>query len=578
MDQTVGASNILGAIGKESMPYVGPVLLVCSFLGYVTWLTRVRRLHPAWAPGIVFAGASVTLMVAGMVGLLEGGTWLVLLGGLALGCLEVLRHRTSLLRTLSSPAILLLALVGVALVIALQGVVMTHYDNFSHWGLIVQVMLDGRGFPTEDNPLVLFTTYPLGASVLGYLAGRLVAPTDLPMLIVQNLWIATGALPLVALAGRAWRWAILPTIASVVLLMFYITTPNGLLVDPLVASQVAWGALCVFYHRDRLAGRLPELSLVMTSLVAVKTSGAFFAVVIAIVAIVVARGQKPAGARVWLLGPLLMVVAWQVHVSLSFSDPAKAKHSVSLSRYTDVFGDKSGSQVRQIVGSLASFVLTNWFLWLSLGVLVVAAVALVRHGVLQRRAGLFVVVSVLAVTGLWVLSLLATYLLSMPTEEAMRLAGSARYMSTWHLVVAVSAVGLCLSMLAAPDRRSGAAALVLGTALPVALAASAMSAAVRPSITGIPTEEYRTKIEAGLADLTIEPEDTLCVATAGEERGITRHLVRYLSVHPHVRAGVIPVEDPPAWFTDCTDAIVLTEQPAVQSAFEDMDIPVVVVP
>lgn len=560
------------------MQVAGALVLACALMGYVGWLTRVRRMHPAWAPGIVFAGVSTSLMVAGFVNLLEAGTLLVVLGGLFLAVFEVGRHRSTLWSTLRNPATVLLAVIAAALVVGLWGMAITHYDNFSHWALVVQVLLDKDGFPTEDDPLVLFTTYPLGASVVSYLAGRVVTPTDLPMLVVQNLWIAAGALPLVALAGRAWRWAVVATLASVVLLLTYITTPNSLLVDPLIASQVAWCGLFVYFHRDRLAQRLPELSLVLTSLVAVKTSGAFFALVLVAAALVVSWRQRPSGAKVWLLAPLAMVAAWQVHVSASFDDPGKAKHSVSVSRYTDIFGDKSAEQVRHISVALATFVATDWFLWLGMGLLVLAATALVRHGVVSRRVAAFVVGSALVVTALWTVSLLATYLLSMPIGEAMQLAGSERYMSTWHLVVVLLGVGLCLSLLAVRDRPLRAVSAALGAALPAGMAASVMSTAVAPSVTGIPTQEYRAMIETGLSDLTLEPQDWLCVATAGEERGITRHLTRYVSVHAQVRASVIAVDDPPEWFEDCTDGIVLTEQPEVRAAFAERGIPVVVVP
>ena len=97
-------------------------------------------------------------------------------------------------------------------------------------------------------------------------------------------------------------------------------------------------------------------------------------------------------------------------------------------------------------------------------------------------------------------------------------------------------------------------------------------------MSGIPIAEYREKVESGLAQVTLEDGEMLCVATAGEDRGFTRHLTRYLSLHAEVRSSRISVDDPPDWSGECAEVIILTEQPLVQQAFEDLGIPVVVVP
>jgi hypothetical protein len=377
-------------------------------------------------------------------------------------------------------------------------------------------MLQQDGFPAAADELVLFTTYPLGAASVSYLAGRVVGPSDLPMLTLHNLWIAAGALPLLATAARVWRWAAAATVIAMVFLMTYITPPNSLLVDPLIGSQVAWAALFLFLHRHRMAARLPELALVLTSMVAIKTSGALFALLIILVALALSWRQKPHGAKVWLLAPVLMLAAWQSHVTRTFPDAGQAKHSVSVSRYAAILDGKTPEQLTEIAKSLTVAVGTDWFLWLTLALLTIALTGLVRRHVLSRKGALLTAGLVLATTAVWVAALLGTYFFSMPTEEAMRLAGFDRYMQTWHLAIVVLTAGLLLMLLPTWER-SGARRWIatIGTVLPLTLTLSAVSEYTRPTVLGIPAEDYRAYLEQGLDELEVTPQDTLCVAVPG---------------------------------------------------------------
>lgn len=47
-----------------------------------------------------------------------------------------------------------------------------HYDNFTHWAIIVKVLLTTNAFPTTANHLIEFSNYPIGTSSLIYYFAR----------------------------------------------------------------------------------------------------------------------------------------------------------------------------------------------------------------------------------------------------------------------------------------------------------------------------------------------------------------------------------------------------------------------
>jgi hypothetical protein len=128
--------------------------------------------------------------------------------------------------------------------------------------------------------------------------------------------------------------------------------------------------------------------------------------------------------------------------------------------------------------------------------------------------------------------------------------------------------------------RSGARRWIatIGTVLPLTLTLSAVSEYTRPTVLGIPAEDYRAYLEQGLDELEVTPQDTLCVAVPGQDRGFTRHLTRYLSLHPEVRSGPISEASTPEWVPTCTRALIITEQPEAQRILKGQGIPTVEVP
>src|SRR5699024_372283 len=64
-----------------------------------------------------------------------------------------------------------------------------HYDNFSHWSIVLKLMLSTDSFPTLDSQLIDFKNYPLGVSAFLYYICLFAGNSESIMLIAQGLLI-----------------------------------------------------------------------------------------------------------------------------------------------------------------------------------------------------------------------------------------------------------------------------------------------------------------------------------------------------------------------------------------------------
>ena len=63
---------------------------------------------------------------------------------------------------------------------------LTHYDNFSHWALVVKDLLLTGELPGADTSLIPFRDYPPGTSVFIFYICRYLGHSQGMMLLAQN--------------------------------------------------------------------------------------------------------------------------------------------------------------------------------------------------------------------------------------------------------------------------------------------------------------------------------------------------------------------------------------------------------
>ncbi len=418
------------------------LLFGLSTFGYLAFLHTHTRLKIEFLPAVTFSGQICILFLGGILNLLPILGGLIFLTGLALAVLS-LKNRESL-RDFLCPGYFFFLLSSLYFLILLKGQVFTSYDNFSHWALVVKQMLLTDRFPTWQDPIILFQSYPLGSSVFVYYVSKIISTvSEGCQMFAQTMLTLSMILPLFSLVRKnKWINSLLIAAAAVFLLSFN-NWPTELLVDTLLPLT---GAAGFFLAGEELSAekRTVWFSVPLAvSMILIKNSGIFFwALTAARVVIHWISSRKTAGRQEklsWcclILLPLTALLLWKKHVEYVFYSGMTSVHSMSLKAYAANIQEKSGEAVSQILHAFIQQLVSGRLLLYLLGITLLCAV-LCRVWKQESRSWGKTALLITAVYLGYQAGNLCMYLFSMPVGEAVVMSGYSRYYRTiiaWCLI------------------------------------------------------------------------------------------------------------------------------------------------
>ncbi|MBT9255644.1 hypothetical protein KMZ32_14875 [Phycicoccus sp. MAQZ13P-2] len=545
------------------------VALVASLLGLLLWTRRRTTLDPATVPVVVLSGAGLVVFLGGLLDRLEPAVWMVVGLGLLALVHELVRHLGASWRTAVHPVTLALAALVAGLVAYLHGLEFAHYDNFSHWALVVRLMLEQNAFPTPAQPIIEFTTYPLGSASVAYAATRVLGGQEWQSMLGQAT-LLVAALMTVAAFARRHRW--LGLLPVPVLYLAVVSTTNQattLLVDGLVAALGAAAVLLAVRHRRRMRVALVPLAVVLALLGVVKASGLFFVVAVQLLAVVLTVAHAPRPRRrphlplLWrmlvMLGlPWLVYGAWTRHVAVTFPDGADAPHSLDASRLEEVGAEKTPAVREQITHLVLDAMRADTALKVALGAGLVVLLLLWRRRLVGGRGALAALLAVALGTAAYLAGVLATYLLSMKTSEALHLAGFRRYTGTGTLVLLTLAVA---GLLALVDGMRHVLLRLLGTVAALGVLAVFVGPLGQPLT--LPRQNLvsalRDNADRAVEGAQVPAQGEVCIVLDERDASYRRFLLRYLLMTPDVSERLITPETSKNLLTTCRHVVLLKE-------------------
>lgn len=150
---------------------IGALIFAISTAGFFLFLHRRLAVPMEFVPAIYCVSCVCFLFFAGILNLLPEMTWCLAGAGVIL-FLRLWRG----IGKLSKRSWIVLTCYALALVYGaylLVKVPLSHYDDFSHWGLVIREMLKDDRFPNFSNTLIEFQAYPLGSALWVYYVCRL---------------------------------------------------------------------------------------------------------------------------------------------------------------------------------------------------------------------------------------------------------------------------------------------------------------------------------------------------------------------------------------------------------------------
>jgi hypothetical protein len=301
-----------------------PILFVLATYGYCTLAVDALKLKGSHALPMVFVFEALFLFAAGFAGLLYAASLLLLVAGTGVLIYYFIQKERRKLLWFDPVWMGLFLLLSAFAVYHLYGQKLTHYDNFSHWANVVQVMLDSGRFPVKGDLLISFTSYPPGSASFLYLFGTVFGNREDMLLIGQAILLISMILALYQKNART-RF-VLPVVLAAfgVFSFFYNSTIYDLLVDSLLPCVGGFAILLLYTYLDQPKKIWLTVIPVLTLAFFVKNSGIYFAVIALI--LYSASLHKRFGARrigkkqiVWMAAALVVLTALFCAAALYFA-------------------------------------------------------------------------------------------------------------------------------------------------------------------------------------------------------------------------------------------------------------------
>jgi hypothetical protein len=338
-----------------------------------------------------------------------------------------------------------------------------HYDNYSHWALIVKYLLTQGHLPVAADPIISFTSYPPATALFITEFVHLVGFSDGGMLLGQFLiiWASLyGLFSVLRDRTRSMNSFVICMAFALVNVFNIAIRMNNLLVDFVLPLVAAAGIAGVYTYRHHRWVQLVTAALFSAELFLIKNSGAMYVVMIGFFLLYwVLKTSKGRWHR--RLGQGLGVTAvamglgylpffwWNQHVHETFK--AVSKHQISTEAYKSQLAHESMDVINKIgdkflhqIMSLNSLS-TRGVLVINVGLLIAWFVIRFYSG---KRNNLFKTLLALDLSFIaYYISVFAMYIVSMPYAEAIQLDGSERYLSSMVILnMLLAACALVVAM------------------------------------------------------------------------------------------------------------------------------------
>ncbi|MEA4999994.1 MAG: hypothetical protein VB087_11455 [Candidatus Limiplasma sp.] len=445
--------------------------LCVSVMGYAGFSRAFLSVPVYYSYLVSLSWISCAMFVAGLLGVLSIAAYILLgLGFLLLLVVMAARRFSIAFRRPTLSMINVLYILWFWFTFAsLINYRLIHYDNFSHWALVVKQMLLTDAIPDAASRLIDFKNYPLGTSSFLYFVCKVVGKQEGVMLVGQGMLIFACFYALNGVVRDHKRFLLAAIIGLTSAVMSYFNVSirvNNLLVDyllPLFAlGMIAGITESGQNYRVACLASIPVLGMLLI----IKNTGVFFAVPAILYLFYAGRtarqGQPLAKkAAAWALALLAIaasfgtMVLWSLHTARAFAGES-AKFSVDIAslltldptNLAALAPDKSPEDIRAIIQLYIQSV-TNLSALATQGMLLINIVGITawlnaRLGFGKKWKLLRVLVLMDILMLVYYAGILTFYLVAMPRDEALRLAGFERYASSMMLFV-IGAVGLCMT-------------------------------------------------------------------------------------------------------------------------------------
>ena len=498
-------------------------------------------------PSLTIAIQTTILFFSGILNLLPEGSKLIYLAGLVTLAICLWKKKSpEFVKDYINDGYIASLIILIIMGIGVKGKLFAHYDNFSHWAIVVRHMLEVNHFPNFESSLIQFQEYPLGSSSYIYYFAGMISKSESIQMLAQTYMIVAALLPLFSfLAKRSIKFDLV-YIAFVNFVLTYNIKPGDLLVDTLLPAVGVCALLfakkhCI-YENCKLHFWL--LSCYLIQLIQIKNSGLFFVAAVIAVCIkqIISRPNR-LNNLCSVVFSFLTLVIWQKHCKYVFPTAATSKHAMTVENYKSVFGDKTAEDIKTICAGMArvSFTSRDILALLGIAVMIGCCVWFFNKDDWKDYKNCFLFTLIFYVC--YQLGTLGMYLFSMPGGEATSLASSDRYLKTIIIAIFMLYIVFAFKSFSNSSIKESIKTLTGGILIVCIISLSFISQGkLEFAPATVKNNEERIWIEKNRDNYAIPKHDSYCVLIPYDDGYFTEYLLMYIFQSRDVSSAV--VDDP----------------------------------
>ena len=417
--------------------FIKLILFCLSNLGYYSLLKKKTDLNLCFFP-VVTIGIQITvLFFAGILNLLPQVTYLLYLGGIFLFAYEIFRRKGDSFREFFRIPYVFLAVSFLVVILVLSGSKFYDYDDFSHWAMAARSLLQNNRYPNFSDYLIQFKEYPLGSTSYIYYFCKLTGNTESMQMMAQAFMMLAAIVPIFSVMRKNKVFSLIFALLFTNLIFTFLIPVTSLLVDTLL-PLFGMSALLLI-KSGQTAGSLGETGKqkeaqlfavpILVSTALIKNSGIFFVLIALVMVLLPMMKNRRVSWKMLLIYmlPFLVLLLWNRHCLLVFTNPETAKHAMTVENYMLQLKDKGLLDILRICFHTVKFMLSHSALLFVLGGAAVLILTIIfadsgRSREFDKEFG-----AAVCIYGAYILGMCGMYVFSMPLEEARILASIERY-------------------------------------------------------------------------------------------------------------------------------------------------------
>jgi len=419
------------------------------------------------------------MYIFGILGLLKFGIYTVVLVSLMCAlfcCYNIYKNKQNFISHVLTPGFAIFIIFFILIWWAQRGRMLTSWDEFSHWGLVVKNMYIFNALGNYPDATTMFKGYPPATSLFEYFWVKLSGNfSEGNLFRAMNILYFSLMLPIFKnIEWKHFGKIIIRTLFILILpLVFYKNFYICITVDAILGIMFAY-ILINYFTNELDTYTILSISFALFILSLTKSSGsalAFITVLIIAMDILFINRQdlkryigkgnsfKKFKRVVIVSYPLLFTVAakysWSLYLSITKTNESWNTSKVTLHGLTSIFDGSSLLYQKQTLINFFNFLskslLTDHILKISfigwMLILIFISIIFIYFICKEDDQKCFKVATIVLFVGagIYTLSLLVLYLFTYTEYEAVKLASCARYLDTYLLGILVFLIAMiCL--------------------------------------------------------------------------------------------------------------------------------------